>query len=217
MSARKKLYDYIKSRGIGSYSTSELRNIGEVSDWARVMRQLKQDEVLYFNHNSSTHMYEVSIINAYNSTTKRNGLTSKDKYRISLRDGHRCQACGRGVNDSVTLHIDHKIPLEFGGTHNDENLWVLCSDCNQGKKDFFKDDFDSKVMTLVYQQTSGYQKLKVLFENSPGKKFTPSILQGISGIRDWTRTVRTIREQEKMNICWFPATKVNPQGYYMLM
>lgn len=212
MSARKKLYEYLKKNGLKSYTSEELREVGEVSDWARVLRQLRQDGIIEYEFTNN--VYKLNIIEDYKKSTLRSGLTSKDKYRIRNRDGHRCQTCGKGVKDNVKLHVDHKIPIDWGGLNTDDNLWVLCEECNLAKKAFFKDDFDAKVMKLVNAEKSGYQKLRVLFENSPNKKFSPSILQGISGIRDWTRTIRNIRIKHNINITWVEPSEKYPNGYY---
>ncbi|AFL80247.1 restriction endonuclease [Aequorivita sublithincola DSM 14238] len=214
MSARKNIYDYIKTHGIRKYAGDELRAVGAISEWARVLRQLRQDNIIDFEYDSTTKVYDLKAINTYTSTTLRSGLSSKDKYKIRNRDGHRCQSCGKGVNDGMKLHVDHKIPIDWGGSNLDDNLWTLCDDCNLAKKAFFKDDFDVKVMKLVFSESSGYQRLKVLFEQSPNVKFTPSVLQGISGIRDWTRTIRDIRNKYNINISWVTATAEFPNGYY---
>lgn len=212
MSARKRLYKYISLHGIRAYSSAELREVGKIDDWARSLRQLRQDGII--NYDFQNLNYEIFEINDYKETSKRRGLSSKDRYRIRNRDGHRCQACGKGAEDKVILHVDHKVPLEWGGTNEDDNLWVLCDYCNHGKKAHYADDFDPEIMKKVVSQPSGYQKLKVLFEESPNKKFMPSILQGISGIRDWTRTIRDIRKKHNLNIVWFPKTTEFPNGYY---
>ncbi|WP_420399641.1 HNH endonuclease [Flagellimonas sp.] len=214
MSARERIYHHIRENGLKAYSGEELRKIGGISDWARVIRQLKQDDIIEYDYDTSSSSYVITKIGAYSKQTRRSGLTSKDLYRIRNRDGHRCQSCGQGANDGVKLHVDHKIPVDWGGTNIDDNLWTLCSSCNQAKKSFFKDDFDSEVMKLVYSESSGYQKLRVLFENSPNVKFSPSILQGIAGIRDWTRTIRNIREKYDLNITWFASDEEHPNGYY---
>lgn len=212
MSARIDLYNYIAAGGIKRYSTEELRRVGQISDWARVIRQLRQDGIIEYENNSEG--YDITKISEYSSNSVRDGLSSKDKYRIRNRDGHRCQSCGKGVEDNVKLHVDHKIPVDWGGGNDDANLWTLCDECNLAKKSFFKDDFDPDVMKLVYNENNGYQRLRVLFENSPNKKFSPSILQGIAGIRDWTRTIRNIREKYHLNISWFPKDDEFPNGYY---
>lgn len=215
MSAKKNLYNYISQNGIRVYTTEELRRIGEISEWARVLRQLKQDNII--NYDSVPHGYNITLINDLKSTSLRSGLSTKDKYRIRNRDGHRCQSCGRGVNDNVNLHVDHKIPIDWGGGNEDSNLWTLCNECNLAKRNFFKDDFDAEIMKLVYNEQSGTLRLKTLFENSPNKKFPPSILQGIAAIRDWTRTIRLIREKYQLNIVWIPKEESYPDGYYIFI
>lgn len=215
MSTRKRLYDYIAVKGPGIYKGETLQDIGISSEWARSLRQLRQDGVIEFNYSSSNKSYEITNVNEYKGTTKRSGLSQKDKFRIRNRDGHRCQACGDGVRDGVKLVIDHKIPVDCGGGHNDDNLWTLCESCNGGKQAFFKDDLNAEVMKKVFAEKSGLQKLKVLFEESYGRKFTPAILQGVSGIRDWTRTLRLIREKYSMNIIWCKKTIEHPDGYYV--
>lgn len=213
MSARKKIYDHMKENGIRGYPLEELKEISGISDWPRVLRQLKQDEVINYEHSKNT--YHVTEINGYKKNASRSALTRKDRYRIGNRDGHRCQACGMGTSDGVKLHVDHKIPVDCGGGNDDDNLWILCAPCNLGKKAFFKDDLDSEVMKVVFQLRSGCQKLKTLFELSPNRKYTPAILQGIAGIRDWTRTIRHLREKDEMNILWHEKSADYPNGYYV--
>jgi hypothetical protein len=214
MSAREKIFKYLKRNGPGEYTGRILGEIANIRDWPRTLRQLKQDEIIDYNYHKGQDIYKIIYVGEY-KVSIRNNLTSKDRYRIRHRDGHRCQSCGKGANDNVILHVDHKIPINWGGNNSDSNLWTLCMDCNLAKKSFFKDDFNEQVMKLVMLEKSGYQKLKVLFENSPGKKFPPSILQGISGIRDWTRSIRDIRKTHKINIQWAPPEKDFPDGYYV--
>lgn len=61
------------------------------------------------------------------------------RYAVLKRDNSRCVACGRGVNDGVTLHIDHKIPFSLGGLTELDNLQTLCSECNISKSNRFID------------------------------------------------------------------------------
>ena len=215
MSARKRLYNHVKINGIGAYPGEELRSVADVSEWARHLRQLKQDCVIDYDYDRGQNQYHITAINNYKASTKRTGLTSTAKYRIRNRDGHRCQSCGNGPNDGVKLVVDHKVPVDCGGGHKDANLWTLCQDCNGGKQAFFKDEFEPEVMLLVFVQKSGYQRLRVLFENSPGKKFAPSILKGIAGVRDWEREIRHIRAKHKINIEWVHPTVKDANGYYI--
>lgn len=73
----------------------------------------------------------------FRTSKRRPKMTGSKRMRILRRDGFRCQMCGRKANeeDGLTLHIDHKMPLAKGGSNSDENLWVLCSECNEAKSD----------------------------------------------------------------------------------
>ena len=43
--------------------------------------------------------------------------------RILLRDRYTCQGCGLVRSDH---EIDHRVPLELGGSNDDDNLQTLC-------------------------------------------------------------------------------------------
>lgn len=66
-------------------------------------------------------------------------ISPRVRARVLFRDGSRCQMCGTSpARDSeVQLEIDHKRPLDLGGSNDEENLWTLCRQCNQGKRAFF--------------------------------------------------------------------------------
>lgn len=49
-----------------------------------------------------------------------------------------CSMCGRSIKeDGVKITVDHKIPLSVGGLNSEDNLWAICSDCNEGKGNSF--------------------------------------------------------------------------------
>jgi hypothetical protein len=68
---------------------------------------------------------------------KRRSINLKDRRAVLKRDGYRCVKCGanRQKDPSVTLHVDHIVPVSKGGTSELDNLQTLCFDCNEGKKD----------------------------------------------------------------------------------
>lgn len=49
--------------------------------------------------------------------------------RVLVRDAFTCQACARVV-DGKSAHVDHRLPLEEGGTDADRNLQTLCISCH---------------------------------------------------------------------------------------
>lgn len=66
---------------------------------------------------------------------KRQPISAKTRMRILERDNYTCQHCGAKISDGVCLHIDHIKPLAKGGTNDENNLQVLCSECNLAKND----------------------------------------------------------------------------------
>jgi len=61
----------------------------------------------------------------------------KNRFKIFNRDHFSCQYCGRNVkDDDIKLVIDHRIPLEEGGTDDIDNLITACEECNTGKGDY---------------------------------------------------------------------------------
>ena len=57
------------------------------------------------------------------------------RYKVLCRDRFRCQICGRSPakDIGVEIHVDHIIPWSKGGKNIEQNLRVLCFDCNLGK------------------------------------------------------------------------------------
>ena len=65
---------------------------------------------------------------AIDKLNSRRYRTQRD--RVFARDGRICQICGI---DEGEMHIDHIIPRKAGGTHDLDNLRVLCKSCNLRK------------------------------------------------------------------------------------
>lgn len=64
------------------------------------------------------------------------GISERDRAAV-LRYGI-CAMCGRTpLGDGIKLQVDHKIPKDWGGTDDLENLQPLCEECNRGKKNLF--------------------------------------------------------------------------------
>lgn len=56
------------------------------------------------------------------------------RYELLKASGFACSACGRKA-PHVELQCDHIVPLSKGGIDVNENLQVLCKECNIGKRD----------------------------------------------------------------------------------
>ena len=50
-----------------------------------------------------------------------------------------CAQCGRSpAKHGVVLEVDLRVPPEWGGTTDPENLWPLCDDCLEGKRQYLE-------------------------------------------------------------------------------
>ena len=63
----------------------------------------------------------------------------KRRFEVFKRDAFTCAYCGRKP-PTVTLEVDHIIPVAEGGGDDYENLATSCFDCNRGKSAGLLDD-----------------------------------------------------------------------------
>ncbi len=69
----------------------------------------------------------------------RREISDRQRFRILLRDGFRCRACGASPlkDPGIELHVDHVLPWSKGGETTDNNLETKCNKCNLGKGNAF--------------------------------------------------------------------------------
>jgi len=72
------------------------------------------------------------------------------KEKIFRRDAYRCVVCGRGREDGVEIHADHKRPLDKGGTNSVDNGQTLCSEHNFLKKNYSQTEFGKRFLIKLY-------------------------------------------------------------------
>jgi 5-methylcytosine-specific restriction endonuclease McrA len=73
------------------------------------------------------------------------------KEEIFKRDGYKCVVCGKGYEDGVELHADHKVPLDKGGTNTIDNGQTLCSEHNFLKKNYSQTEFGKRFLIRLYK------------------------------------------------------------------
>ena len=105
--------------------------------------------------------------------------------------------CGRTVDeDQIRLHVDHRIPREWGGTSNEKNLWALCSDCNEGKRNYFS-SFDPKLMATVLTHDSVHRRLAEMLHAKLGEWVDCDLLEFVANFEDyqadWRKFLRELR------------------------
>ena len=109
--------------------------------------------------------------------------------------------CGRTpLEDRVRLQVDHKIPREWGGTDDLENLQPLCEECNRGKKNLFAsyDEFADEIRAAINHDSVHVrigELLKAFGWCSPVRSDLLEIVASPPGDyqEDWQKRLRELR------------------------
>lgn len=113
--------------------------------------------------------------------------------------------CGKTVkDDGIKIQIDYIVPYTWGGLTVLENLQCLCSDCNEGKKNWVKGE-DPELMKQISAATSTNERLRLYFEYNANKPVGVDKLAVIAKTREWTRQLRYIRADYDMDIEYIPV------------
>lgn len=73
------------------------------------------------------------------------------KRRVLFRDKQVCQNCKDNIDDNE-VHFDHVIPWSKGGSSDENNIQLLCEECNQSKSNSYERD------NLIYSLTEHTRK-----------------------------------------------------------
>lgn len=130
-------------------SSIEIRDAvgSEVSEWARRLRELREDEgwpILTHNDNAGLKPGQYLLKEAppkKSSVSFSRNISAKLRAEVLDRNGFTCQMCGLTPGETdpetrrkVRLHIGHIVDKNIGGKEELSNLRALCSTCNQGAK-----------------------------------------------------------------------------------
>jgi 5-methylcytosine-specific restriction endonuclease McrA len=124
-------------------------------------------------------------------------ISEKDRAEV-LRSG-RCAMCGKTpVDDDVRLQVDHRIPLDLGGTNDLENLQPLCEECNRGKKNLFADYSEhASLIRMAIKYKEPHKRIGELLKAFDGDWVRSDLLEMVAHARqyqeDWQKRMRELR------------------------
>jgi 5-methylcytosine-specific restriction endonuclease McrA len=125
------------------------------------------------------------------------GISGKLRAAVMNKAHGRCQMCGKTVaEDGVTLEADHKIPRTWGGQTAEENLWAICRECNNGKRDHFA-SFDAEEMKQIVALESVYERIAHVLHKHLGSPVASWFLEFVANLEDfqedWQKRLRELR------------------------
>ncbi len=197
-SSKQKILEYLREN-LGEWvHNQKLREISGANDTPRTIRQLKQEgwqiEIDRKGNNR--------LISKEKGEPKgiRGGPSQKERYEVFHRDGFRCRACGRGVDEGAQLQTDHIIPVEWGGKSELSNYQSLCKECNAGKKAWVKGQPIS-TMKKIISLPSVEARIEALFDTFPNQDIPSTLIRDVSkAALDWQRALRRVRQKTRKNI-----------------
>lgn len=144
MGARDRLRRFFEKNVGRVVKTRELRKVAQISEYARRIRELRDEEGMQIRTHVDRH--ELKSDEYLLETLERRpaiarGISLQLRNQIFERNGYTCQLCGAGTGDpdpydpdrKIRLHIDHIVPISQGGRDIRENLRAICSICNHGR------------------------------------------------------------------------------------
>lgn len=128
-------------------SSEEIREAAQISEWARRVRELRDEEgwpILSNNDLAQLKPGEYllkEMPKEIRSVVFSRAISSRLRAQVLDRNGFTCQMCGLTPTDTdqftgrpVRLHVGHIKDKSLGGRDELANLRTLCSTCNQGAK-----------------------------------------------------------------------------------
>ena len=145
MSARDRIRSFLEANVGKIVTTQQIGDVAKIRDYARRIRELRDQEGMQIKSHIDRHDLKPGeyVLESPERLPVLNGSMSPQlRTEILERNGSTCRLCGAGPGDpdpynpnrKVRLHIDHIVPVSQGGTDTPDNLRVLCSACNQGRR-----------------------------------------------------------------------------------
>ena len=141
MGSKDKIRQFFEGHVGKIVTTAEIRELTHVSEYARRIRELRDDEgmqIISHNDRADLKPGEYMLLSLERAPRFSHKIDKVQRARILERNGLTCAMCGATAGDQdpytpgrkIRLHVDHINP---DGLTADENLRVLCNNCNEGR------------------------------------------------------------------------------------
>jgi 5-methylcytosine-specific restriction endonuclease McrA len=158
-------------------TAAQLRDVAApVSEWARRVRELREDEgwPILSNHDSAALKPGQYLLNEKPKVRPNvafsRAISAKLRAEVLDRNGFTCQMCGLTPGEidpetgrKVRLHVGHIKDRNLGGKDELSNLRALCSTCNQGAKNITGEK-PSTIWLLSQVRRAGQEEQRALFD-----------------------------------------------------
>lgn len=171
--ARDKLRQYFLTHLGETLDANTLREIAGVSEWARRVRELRNEEgyqILTHNDRSFLKPGQYLLENSKPQPAFAREISKETRAYVLDRNGFTCQMCGAVAGElhphdparKTRLHIGHIVDKSMGGTDDPSNLQALCSVCNEGAANLTLDRPSHEKLLIQVRRATGADQLRIL-------------------------------------------------------
>lgn len=171
--ARDKLRRYFLEHVGEVLDSNTLREIAGISEWARRIRELRNEEgyqILTHNDRHQLKPGQYILEDPKPQPAFAREISKETRAFILDRNGFTCQMCGAVAGEShpydssrkTRLHIGHIIDKSMGGTDDPSNLRAICSICNEGASNLTLDRPSYEKLLIQVRRATGSDQLKIL-------------------------------------------------------
>lgn len=143
LGARAKLRAYFMEHVGEVLDSDTLREVGGISEWARRIRELRDEEgldILTHNDLESLKPNQYMLRSLTPRPSFERAISKETRAFVLDRNGYTCRMCGAvagephpyNVGQHTRLHIGHILDKSLGGSDDPDNLQAICSVCNEG-------------------------------------------------------------------------------------
>lgn len=90
-------------------------------------------------------------------------IPRKTQFRVLKRENQICSSCGKSIKDG-DYEFDHIIPWIKGGSSDENNVRLLCRDCNRKKGKRFEDEYLVKGITEHVVEPVGIEIISLILK-----------------------------------------------------
>jgi 5-methylcytosine-specific restriction endonuclease McrA len=162
----------------------------DLKKWFVIEKQQVVQELL--GRRQKTVLYK--YVGKRKHVTDEGDISLKTRAEVIHAAHGRCHECGRTIEKhGIALVVDHRVPREWGGGNERENLEAICEDCNAGKKAYFSSFAPEKMKNIMIHKSVHVRLGEALKTSGVGERTPSSFLDFVAGQDDWHKRLRELR------------------------
>ena len=172
MGARDRIRQFFEQNVGKVVTTNQIARIAKIREYARRIRELRDEEgmqILSYRDRPDLKPDQYILVSLKRQPRFSHKIDKAQRARILERNGMTCSMCGitagepdpYNSNRKITLHVDHVDP---DGPTTDDNLRVLCHNCNEGRSNLVVPPTPNTLTVLRTIRRLGRAEQRRIFE-----------------------------------------------------